>query len=220
VSRHQLAVLLRTRAALAPIAAFAFVLLGVYAYRPNEVGPTYAITALLLCPITAWLAAAAAFAEPPSHQQMAIAAAGGLGRALRGRVLALAVAAGALGAIDVCFPVIFRLFKPRPVAADLAAAVLAHGACAALGIGLGLLAVPPAARRPPAALLVVAAYAIVAVPLYDLAPVLSPAAWLAATLTDAAPRVLHGAVVVATIAALVQAAIALAAGEALRRRAA
>jgi hypothetical protein len=106
------------------------------------------------------------------------------------------------------------------VPADLAAAVLAHGACAALGVGLGLLAVPPAARRPPAAFLVVAAYAIVAVPLYDLAPILSPAAWLAATLTDAAPRVLHGAVVVATVAALAQAALALAAGEALRRRAA
>jgi hypothetical protein len=219
VIRHQLAVLLRTRAALAPIATFAFVLLGVYAYRPNDVGPTYAVTSLLLCPITAWLAAAAAFAEPPSHQQMAIAAAGGPGRALRGRVLALALAAGALGAIDVAFPAVFRMFKPRPVAADLVAAVLAHGACAALGVALGLLAAPPAARRPPAAFLVVAAYAIVAVPLYELAPVLSPAAWLAATLTDAAPRVLHGAAVVATLAALAQAALVLAAGEALRRRA-
>ncbi len=63
-------------------------------------------------------------------------------------------------------------------------------------------------------------YAIVAVPLYDLAPVLSPVAWLAATLTDAAPRAVHSAVVLATLAALVQTAIALSAGEALRRRAA
>ncbi len=218
--RHQLAVLPRTRTALAPVVAFAFVLLGVYAYRPNDVGPTYAVTAIVLCPVAAWLAAAAAFAEPPSHQQMAIAAAGGPGRALRGRVLALAIAVGALGAIDVCFPAIFGLFKPRPVAADLVAAVLAHGACGALGVGLGLLAVPPAARRPPAAFLLVVGYAIVAVPLYDLAPVLSPAAWLAATLTNAAPRALHGAVVVATLAALAQAAIALGTGEALRRRAA
>ena len=56
--RHQLAVVVRTRAALAPAAAFLFVLLGVYAYRDSGVGPTYAFTALLLCPTAAWLAAA------------------------------------------------------------------------------------------------------------------------------------------------------------------
>ena len=82
--RHQLAVLLRTRAALAPLATFAFVLLGVYAYRDSGVGPTYAFTALALCPIVAWLAAAAAFAEPLTQQQVAAAAVGGPRRALRG----------------------------------------------------------------------------------------------------------------------------------------
>jgi hypothetical protein len=218
--RHQIAVLLRTRAALAPVAAFALVLLGVYAYRPNEVGPTYAVTALILCPIAAWLAAATAFAEPMSHQQMAVAAVGGPGRALRGRVLGLAAVVAVLALLDVFLPAIFGLFKPRPVAADLAAGALAHAACGALGLGLGLLAVPPTARRPPAAFVLIVVYAIVAVPLYNLAPVLSPVAWLAATLTDAAARTVHGAVMIATVAALAQTALALAAGEALRRRAA
>ena len=68
--------------------------------------------------------------------------------------------------------------------------------------------------------MVIVAYAVLAVPLYDLAPVLSPVAWLAATLTDAAPRTLGSAVVLGVVAAVVQAALALAAGEALRRRAA
>ena len=93
-------------------------------------------------------------------------------------------------------------------------------ACAALGVALGLLATPPAARRPPAAFMVIVVYAVLAVPLYDLAPALSPAAWLAATLNDAAPRTLGGAVVLGALAAVVQAGLALAAGEALRRRAA
>ena len=218
--RHQFAVLLRTRAALAPIAAFAFVLLGVYAYRPNEVGPTYAVTALILCPVAAWLAAATAFAEPSTHQQMTVAAVGGPGPALRGRVLGLAAVVAMLAVLDVCLPAIFGLFKPRPVAADLAAGALAHLACAALGLGLGLLAVPPTARRPPAAFVLLAVYAILAVPLYDVAPVLSPVAWLAATLTDASARTVHGALLLGTLAAFAQAAIALAVGEALRRRAA
>ena len=52
--RHQLTVLVRTRAALAPAAAFLFVLLGVYAYRDSGGGSTYAFTALLLCPVMAW----------------------------------------------------------------------------------------------------------------------------------------------------------------------
>jgi hypothetical protein len=44
VIRHQIAVLVRTRAALAPAAAYLFVLLGVYAYRGSGVGSTYAFT--------------------------------------------------------------------------------------------------------------------------------------------------------------------------------
>ena len=215
--RHQLAVLVRTRAALAPAAAFLFVLLGVYAYRGSGVGSTYAFTALLLCPVMAWLAAAAAFAEPLTQQQVAMAAAGGPRGALRGRVLALAAVGAGLAFVDVAFP---ALFDRTPGLADLGAAALAHLACATLGIGLGLLVAPPAARRPNAAFVVIVVYAVLAVPLYDLAPVLSPVAWLAATLTDAAPRTLGAAVVLGTLVAVVQAALALVAGEALRRRAA
>ena len=217
--RHQLAVLVRTRAALAPAAAFLFVLLGVYAYRDSGVGPTYAFTALLLCPLVAWLAAAGAFAEPLTQQQVAMAAVGGPRRALRGRVLALAAVGTALAFVDVAFPALFGLFDRTPGPADLAAAALAHLGCAALGVGLGLLVAPPAARRPNAAFVVIVAYAVLAVPLYDLAPALSPVAWLAATLNDAAPRTLAAAVVLGTLAAVAQAALALAAGEALRRRA-
>jgi hypothetical protein len=219
VIRLQLAVLLRTRAALAPLATFAFVLLGVYAYRRSGVGSTYAFTALTLCPVVAWLAAAAAFAEPLSQQQVATAAAGGPRPALRGRVLALAGAGAVLALVDVAFPAVFGLFDRTPALADLGAAVLAHLACAALGVALGLLAVPPAARRPPAAFMVIVGYAVLVVPLYELTPVLSPVAWLAATLTDAAPRTLGSAVVLGALAALVQASLGLAAGHALRRRA-
>ena len=133
--------------------------------------------------MVAWLAAAAAFAEPLTQQQVAMAAAGGPRRALRGRVLALAGVGAALAFVDVAFPAVFGLFDRTPGLADLGAAALAHVACAALGIGLGLLAAPPAARRPNAAFVVIAVYAVLAVPLYDLAPALSPVAWLAATLT-------------------------------------
>jgi hypothetical protein len=99
------------------------------------------------------------------------------------------------------------------------AAALAHVGCAELGIGFGLLMAPPATRRPNAAFVVIAVYAVLAVPLYDLAPVLSPVPWLAATLTDAAARTRGAAVVLGALVAFVQAGLALAAGDALRRRA-
>ncbi len=217
--RYQLAVMLRTRAALAPLAAYLLVLLGVYAYRPNEVGPTYAFTALILCPLMAWLASAAAFSEPLTQQQVACAAAGGPARALRGRVMALACVALALGAVDIAAPAALGLFDRTPGAADLASTALAHAGCAVVGIALGLLVAPPTARRPPAAFFVVVAYAVLAVPLYDLAPVLSPVAWLAASASDAAPRTIEGAVVIAALVAGVQATLGVALGEALRRRA-
>ena len=171
--RHQLAVLV-PRAALAPVAAFVFILLGVYAYRGSGVGSTYAFTALTLCPVVAWLAAAAAFAEPLTQQQVAMAAAGGPRRALRGRVLALAGVGAVLAAVDVAFPAIFGLFDRTPALADLGAAALAHAGCAALGVALGLLAVPPSARRPPAAFMVIVAYAVLAVPLYGRRPCSRP----------------------------------------------
>ena len=136
------------------------------------------------------MAAAAAFAEPLTQQQVAMAAAGRRRRALLGRVLALGGAGALLAALDVALPAIFGLFDRTPGLAELAAAALAHVACAALGVALGLLATPPAARRPPAAFMVIVVYLVLAVPLYDLAPALSPAAWLAATLNDAAPHTL------------------------------
>ena len=142
-------------------------------------------------PVVAWLAAAAAFAEPLTQQQVAMAAAGGPRRALRGRVLALAAVGGALALVDVAFPALFGLFDRTPGArrsrgGGARARRLRRARHRPRAAGRA----PPAARRPNAAFVVIAVYAVLAVPLYDLAPVLSPVAWLAATLTDAAPRTL------------------------------
>jgi hypothetical protein len=218
VIRYQLATMARSRAVLAPVAAYLFVLLGVYAYRPNEVDATYAFTAVMMTPVAAWLAASAAFAEPWTQRQIATAAAGGVGPALRGRVSALALVVGVMAAVDVAFPAVFGLFDRHVSIEDLVTAALGHGGCGALGVALGLVAVPPTVRRPPTAFLVIAVYALLAVPLYDLAPVLSPAAWLAAAITDTDPRTVAGPVVLAAVVAVVHAAVVLAAGEALRRR--
>jgi hypothetical protein len=134
-----------------------------------------------------------------------------VGPALRGRVAALAQVVGVMAAVDVAFPVVFGLFDRHVSIEDLVTAALGHGGCGALGVALGLVAVPPTVRRPPTAFLVIAVYALLAVPLYDIAPVLSPAAWLAAAITDTDPRTVAGPVVLAAVVAVVQAAVVLAA---------
>jgi len=219
VTRYQLAMLARSRAALVPMAAYLFVLLGVYAYRRNEVDASYAVTVLLLFPLSAWLAAASAFAEPMTQRLIVTAAAGGPGPALRGRVQALGLVVGAMAVADVVFPIIAGVFDRKVSGEDVITGLLGHLGAGAVGLAVGLVPVPPTVRRPPMAFLAITVYALAAVPLYALAPVLSPVAWLGAAINDTDARTVASAVVLATVVAFVHAAVVLGMGEGLRRRA-
>jgi hypothetical protein len=177
----------RSRAALAPAVAWLFVLFGVYAYHPNEVRGSLGITALLLCPITAWLAVALSHAEPAPQRELLTAAAG------RTPVAALALTGGAiailgatLGVIDIAWPVVTHAFDRTPTTTDVVVGLLAHAGCAAYGAALGTLVGARVIARPAVAFAILVALAVVSVPLFALAPVLSPAAWTAdAMLNDA-----------------------------------
>jgi hypothetical protein len=185
--RYRLLLAARSRAVLAPAVAWVFVLAGVYAYKPNEVRGSLGITALLLCPITAWLAVALSHAEPAPQRELLAAAAG------RRPAAALALAAGAvaivgalLGVIDVAWPIVTHSFDRRASVGDVAAGLLVHAGCAAYGAALGTLAGARVIARPAVAFAVLAAVAVVAAPLFALAPALSPAAWTADAMLDGA----------------------------------
>ncbi len=151
--RYDLALLGASRAALAPLAAYLFVLVGVYAYDDSEVRPSYALTALVLAAVASWLALAVAHAEPEPQRQAALVARGSPGRLVAGRAAALALVAAALAAVDV--------------------------AAGALGAALGLLVAPPQVGRRATAFAVLVAYAVASVPLLDLLGPLAPLPWLA-----------------------------------------
>jgi hypothetical protein len=206
--RYRLLLAGRSRAALVPAAMWLFVLAGVYAYNRNEVGSAYAITALLLCPLTAWLAVALSHAEPAPQRELLAAISGrGPVAGLAAGAAAVAAFAFAAGAVDVVWPIVTHAFARHVTAGDVTAAVLAHAGCAAYGAALGTLAGARMISRPGLAFTALAGVAIVAVPLFELAPALSPAAWAADALTDggaiAAPAValaVHTAAVVAVAA--------------------
>ena len=203
----------RSRAVLAPAATWLFVLAGVYAYRPNDVGGSFAVTAALLVPLAAWLAVALSHAEPAPQRELLAAGSDPVASLARG-ALAVAVLAAVAGAVDIAWPVVIGAFERDPSAGELLGAGAAHGGCALYGVALGTLVSARTVARPGVAFAVLAALAVAAVPLFDLSPVLSPAAWTADALLD-------GDAVAAPAAALTlhaAAAVALA-GWALRRTA-
>lgn len=193
----------RGRAALAPAAVWLFVLAGVYAYRPNDVGGSFAVTAALLAPLAAWLAVSLSHAEPAPQREL-LGAGDDPVAALVRCACAVAVLAAIAGAIDVAWPILSGAFDRDPTASDVIGAVAAHTGYAVYGTALGTLASARTVARPGVAFAALAALAIVAVPLFDLSPALSPAAWAADALVDgralAAPVLalaVHAAVVIA-----------------------
>ena len=204
--RYRLLLAARSRAAIAPGVAWLFVLIGVYAYHPNDVRGSMGITALLLAPITAWLAIALTHAEPAPQRELLTAG--------RAPVATLATTAGAfallgtiLGVADIAWPIVSRAFDRPVTAADLLAGALAHTGCAVYGAALGTLVGARLVSRPAVAFTILVAVAIVAVPLFELAPALSPAAWTAdamleenAVLLPFAALAIHGLALTAAAA--------------------
>lgn len=136
----------RTRAPLPALAATLFVLLGVFADRPNEVGATWGLTALTCSALAAWLVGAVLDGKPQPQADMTNAALGG--RSARDRLdllLVAAVAAGMTVAYVAC-PLVFGLmltdppvFEPPMQPGDILAAALAHLSCGALGGAIAVL---------------------------------------------------------------------------------
>jgi hypothetical protein len=215
----------RTRTVLPPLAATLFAVIGVYAYRENEPRATFAVTALMACGLAAWVVGAVLAGEPDPQAEMASVALGGRGERTKLDVLLVGATAIGLTVVFLAYPLalvalgVANEFKPPVTGADVAAGVLAHLCCAALGGTVGVLFAPPRlARRATAIAAVVATLlALIAVEAV-LGPVGGPVA-VAQALSDANEHPVDGAVLVACASCLVLAAAALAAADRWARRA-
>src|SRR4051812_34587742 len=107
----------------------------------------------MACGLAAWMAGAVLAGEPEPQAEMASAALGG--RRERTALDALLVAAAATGVtvVFLAYPLALvalgvpREFTPPVSGADVAAGVLAHLCCAALGGTIGVLYAPPRIAR-------------------------------------------------------------------------
>jgi hypothetical protein len=200
----------RTRATLIPMAGSIFAILGVFAYRGNEVGSTWGLTAVLSAALAAWLVSAALVAEPAAQADMATVAAGGRPGRARLELTQIAIAAAALTVGFIAFPLVTSplgstpMFVPRPLPVDVLVAVLAHLCCAALGGAIGALCSPPRLKRP--ATVAASAFALL-LALVPIGAFAGPVA-LARAMTDARRGTVTAAEVLAALSCLVLAALA------------
>jgi hypothetical protein len=205
----------RTRAALPPLAATLFAVIGVYAYRENEPRAAFAVTALMACGLAAWAVGAVLAGEPGPQAEMASVALGGRrDRTTLDVMLVGAVCAG-LTIAFLGYPLALvalgvpKEFKPAVQGGDVAAGLLAHLCCAALGGAIGLLYAPPRLTRRATAIAAVLGTLLALIAAASaLGPVGGPVA-VASALSDAR----DGALLVACLSCLVLGAGAVAAAD-------
>ncbi|HEY8584125.1 MAG TPA: hypothetical protein VIL49_14315, partial [Capillimicrobium sp.] len=145
--RLWLTLLARSGRFVGPLAAEILLLLLVYAYAGNPVRDSYGATALYLAALGAWMGLAALDVDAPSVRDLA--------RVRRGRVradaerlaAALAVVAG-MALLATAAPALAGAFDRPPSAGDLAAGLLAHLACGAVGLGVAACVARPTIARP------------------------------------------------------------------------
>ena len=144
---------IRTRAPVLVVALLIFAAVGTYFYPNNPVGSSFASTSVLAVAAGAWLLLAILTAEPPAQADMATAAAGGLARRSRGVIGLAVLAAIAMGASLVAYPVVLGLFQEEPVftrrlrLGDVAAALASNALGALVGGAIGVLCAPPRVGR-------------------------------------------------------------------------
>jgi hypothetical protein len=210
----------RTRAPLAPLAATLLTLIGVYAYRGSEVGPTWGFTALAACGLAAWATGAVLAAEPPAQADMAVAALGGRGARARLDAALVAIVAAGLALVLVAVPVVWQavtgvdVYDRTPGAGDVVAAALAHLSAALLGGALGVVLGPPRVQRRAVGVAAVAVALLVLVAARALG---GPVA-VAQALTDARPDTIPPALAWPAASCVALAAVLLAASAAWARR--
>jgi hypothetical protein len=215
----------RTRAALPPLAATLFAVIGVYAYCENEPRATFAVTALMACGLAARAVGAVLAGEPDPQAEMASVALGGRRERTGLDVMLVGAVSAGLTFAFLAYPLALvalgvpNEFKPRVQGDDLVAGLLAHLCCAALGGTLGLLFAPPRLTRRATAIAAVLAtlLALVAVAIV-LGPVGGPVAVARALSDDAHGSALHGGVLVACLSCFALAAGAVVAADRWARR--
>lgn len=133
--------LLRSQRFLLPMLLYVGLLAPLLSGEPGPPPQLWTFTALVLCPVSCWLAVTVANTEDTTQRQVTIAAAGGPTRVAVGVLLTCLLADVVLIAVAICWPIFKSAHTfPRPA---VLAGVLTHVAVAGFGTATGLLCARP-----------------------------------------------------------------------------
>lgn len=133
--------LLRSQRFLLPMLLYVVLVAPLLNGDPGPPPRLWTITALVLCPVSCWLAVTVANTEDPVQRQVTIAAAGGPARVAFGVLITCLLADTVLVAVAMCWPMLTTSYA-FPASA-VTAGLLAHVAVAGTGTAVGLLCARP-----------------------------------------------------------------------------
>ena len=139
--RYLAADVLRGQRYLAPLLVFLGALGMLFSYDPGPQVAAYSGSSALIYPIGAWLAVVVATSEDVVRREITVVSAGGWPHVLTAVAATAVLFALAFAVVATVWAVVA---SPRPYTfGEFAAGLGAHGACALLGVGVGLLFARP-----------------------------------------------------------------------------
>lgn len=133
--------LLRSQRFLLPVFLYVLLLATLFSDDPGPPPQMWTVTAVVLYPVSCWLAVTVANTEDPVQRQVTIAAVGGPARVAFGVLLTCLLADLVLVAIAICWPMVST--KHDFPAHTVTNGILAHIAVTATGTAVGLLCARP-----------------------------------------------------------------------------
>ncbi|MBB6636511.1 hypothetical protein [Cohnella thailandensis] len=133
-----LAYYLRSYRYLFPVCAYVGFILFVYSMVPNPVMDSYALSAMLLFLVSAWISYGFVDLEHESQRFVTAGRSGSAARYYGAKYLVMLGIGASLGILAVAYPVAFDKFDRLPSLGESAAAALAHLVLASLGITCAL----------------------------------------------------------------------------------
>ncbi|GEN88739.1 hypothetical protein MKY30_23190 [Oceanobacillus sp. FSL W8-0428] len=119
-----------------PISTFFVLILVFYTYKPNPIIDSYAITALFLFVISAWLCLSVLSLDSPVQRQLMILHLGSSYRYYLAKLLTVALIAALLTVFAFLYPIIFNMFSDSVSPAVGFISFVNHLLLAVLGIGV------------------------------------------------------------------------------------
>jgi hypothetical protein len=196
----QLSLVVSSRRVLAPTTLLIFLIVGVYAYRPNPVQGSFAVTAVMSAFFCAWLVAAVERELTPAAAAILAVLAGGAVAAWRGRVVLVVGLAFVVMILCLVWPTATGAFSRSPGIGDLASGALAHLTCGVFGGTLALLLGAP--MRPATAFTVILAVLIASIAVAQPLEVVAGPGGVARALSNTADGQVSGELILASVIAV------------------